>query len=315
MSEVLLVTATVGIAVVVALLAAAAGMRVSDRAQVRSTMNVVAAQTLTPLALVANEEDQRSFAERAISPVVQKAMQLGGLLTPPGYVANVQRRLMLAGRPHRLHLDRFLAGRLATIAALPIVLGLTLVLPFPTKTRVLFFLFVGILLLLGPEAILNRQVSARQERIRSQLPDILDLLTISVEAGLGFEQALSRTVVTAQGPLSDEFARMLHETRLGMSRREALEGIADRTDVAELRAFLVALNQAETLGISIVHILRSQSVEIRIAQRMHAQEKAQKAPVKMMFPLVFCIFPSLFVVIVGPAAIQIYDTVIKSGHL
>lgn len=315
MSEVLLVTVTVAVAVVVALLAAAAGMRINDRAEVRSTMDVVAAQTLTPLALVANEEDRRSFAERAIAPLVGRAIALGSILTPPGYVTSAERRLTLAGRPHRVHLERFLAGRLATIAALPVVLGLVLVLPFPTKIRVLLFLFLGILLVLGPEAILNRQVAARQEHIRRQLPDILDLLTISVEAGLGFEQALSRTVVTVPGPLSDEFARMLHETRLGMSRREALEGIAERTDVAELRAFLVALSQAETLGISIVHILRSQSAEIRVAQRMHAQEKAQKAPVKMMFPLVFCIFPSLFVVIVGPAAIQIYDTIIKGGHL
>ena len=311
----MLIIAAVATTVVVGLLLAAAGMRLSDRAEVRSTMGVVSSQTLTPLSLVASEQDVRSFFERALAPVLRKTIDLGRSFTPPGYVKNVQRRLTLAGRSHRVDLDRFLAGRLVTVAAIPVMLGLIVLLPMASRTRFILFLFVAVLLALGPEAILNRRVQARQDAIRVQLPDILDLLTISAEAGLSFEQALSRTVVTVPGALSDEFARMLQETRLGMSRREALEGIADRTDVAELRAFLVALNQAETLGISIVHILRAQSVEIRLAQRMRAQEKAQKAPVKMMFPLVFCIFPSLFIVIVGPAAIQIYDQVLKPGVL
>ena len=311
----MLIIAAVATTVVVGLLLTAAGMRLSDRAEVRSTMGVVSSQTLTPLSVVASEQDVRSFFERALAPVLRKTVDLGRSFTPPGYVKNVQRRLTLAGRSHRVDLDRFLAGRLVTVAAIPVMLGLVVLLPVASRTRFILFLFVAVLLALGPEAILNRQVQARQDAIRVQLPDILDLLTISAEAGLGFEQALSRTVVTVPGALSDEFARMLQETRLGMSRREALEGIAERTDVAELRAFLVALNQAETLGISIVHILRSQSGEARLAQRMRAQEKAQKAPVKMMFPLVFCIFPSLFIVIVGPAVIQVYDQVIKPGIL
>lgn len=311
----MLIIAAVATTVVVGLLLTAAGMRLSDRAEVRSTMGVVSSQTLTPLSVVASEQDVRSFFERALAPVLRKTVDLGRSFTPPGYVKNVQRRLTLAGRSHRVDLDRFLAGRLVTVAAIPVMLGLVVLLPVASRTRFILFLFVAVLLALGPEAILNRRVQARQDAIRVQLPDILDLLTISAEAGLGFEQALSRTVVTVPGALSDEFARMLQETRLGMSRREALEGIAERTDVAELRAFLVALNQAETLGISIVHILRSQSGEARLAQRMRAQEKAQKAPVKMMFPLVFCIFPSLFIVIVGPAVIQVYDQVIKPGIL
>ena len=311
----MLIIAAVATTVVVGLLLTAAGMRLSDRAEVRSTMGVVSSQTLTPLSVVASEQDVRSFFERALAPVLRKTVDLGRSFTPPGYVKNVQRRLTLAGRSHRVDLDRFLAGRLVTVAAIPVMLGLVVLLPVASRTRFILFLFVAVLLALGPEAILNRRVQARQDAIRVQLPDILDLLTISAEAGLGFEQALSRTVVTVPGALSDEFARMLQETRLGMSRREALEGIAERTDVAELRAFLVALNQAETLGISIVHILRSQSGEARLAQRMRAQEKAQKAPVKMMFPLVFCIFPSLFIVIVGPAVIQVYEQVIKPGIL
>ena len=311
----LLIIAAVLIAVVVAMLAGAVAMRVNERIEIRSSMNVVAARTITPIALVATEQDQRSLGERAFQPLLRQAIRLGGLLTPPGYVASAQKRLTLAGRPGRAELDRFLAGRVITIVLLPVLLAAVIALPLSSKSATLLFIFFGVLLVLGPEAILNRKVSARQEAIQRQLPDLLDLLTISVEAGLGFEQALSRTVVTVPGPLSAEFARMLQETRLGMSRREAMEGIAERTNVPELRSFLIALTQAETLGVSIMRILRAQSVEIRTAQRQHAQEKAQKAPVKMMFPLVFCIMPSLFVVVIGPAVIQIYDTLIKSGKL
>ena len=307
----LLITITVLVAIVVGLLVTATGLRVSERADIRSTMNVVAAQTLTPIALLANEQDQSSLFERVVTPFLRHALHLGSVLTPPGYVASVTQRLTLAGRSSRADVDRFLAGRLVTIVLLPVLLAAVIALPISAKSALLVFLFFGLLLLLGPEVLLNRSVAARQEWIRRQLPDLLDLLTISVEAGLGFEQALSRTVVTVPGPLSSEFARMLQETRLGLSRREAFESVADRTNVPEVRAFLVALNQAESLGISIMQILRAQSVEIRSAQRMHAQEKAQKAPVKMMFPLVFCIFPALFVVVVGPAAIQIYHTVLR----
>ena len=153
--------------------------------------------------------------------------------------------------------------------------------------------------------MLNRKIEDRQKEISRKLPDILDLLVISVEAGLGFEQALDRTCTAVPGALSDEFRRMLHEIRIGSTRADALRAMADRSDVPELRGFILAMLQADTFGVSISRLLRSQADEMRIKRRLLAQEKAQKAPVKMLFPLVFCIFPSIFVVILGPAMINI----------
>jgi tight adherence protein C len=141
--------------------------------------------------------------------------------------------------------------------------------------------------------------------MQRKLPDILDILTISVEAGLGFEQAVDRTVGSVPGPLSDEFARMLGELRAGSSRADAMRAMEQRTNVPEIRSFVLAILQADAFGVSIGRVLRAQADEMRIKRRQLAQEKAQKAPVKMLIPMVFCIFPALFVVVIGPAMINI----------
>jgi tight adherence protein C len=258
---------------------------------------------------VENVRDQElliPLRQRAFIPLVTGLTGLGTRFTPVGYVDGVRKKFVYAGRSSSEAVDRFLAIRVLTVAAIPVLFILSFfVLPLSGKMPFLMFGMLSLALLLGPDALLNRKVEARQHEMQVQLPDILDLLVISVEAGLGFEQALDRTVHAVPGPLSEEFARMLGETRAGASRSDAMRALEGRTKVPEIRSFVLAILQADTFGVSIGRVLRAQADEMRIKRRQIAQEKAQKAPVKMLIPMVFCIFPALFVVVIGPAAIRI----------
>jgi len=163
---------------------------------------------------------------------------------------------------------------------------------------------------IAPEFWLGGRVKKRQKGILLQIPDALDLLTISVRAGLGFDAALGKVVEKLKGPLVDEFRRALAEVRVGKARREALRDIVPRTEVQPLTNFIGAIIQAEQLGVSISKVLQVQSEQLRIERRQRAEEQAAKAPIKMLFPLVGCIFPSLFVVILGPALILIMQNLV-----
>jgi tight adherence protein C len=248
--------------------------------------------------------------DRAFLPILGGMTKLGRRFTPVGYVEGVRHKFTLSGKGNVDSVDRFLAVRVATVVAVPISLWFWWIYNPLGLSGLLHLAATGLTamaLLLGPDAILNRRVEERQHAVRVQLPDILDLLTISVEAGLGFEQALDRTINAVPGPLTEEFARMLGETRAGSSRAEAMRALEARIDVAEVRTFVLAVLQADTFGISIGRVLRSQAEDMRIRRRQMAQEKAQKAPVKMLIPMVFCIFPALFVVVLGPAMINIQN--------
>jgi tight adherence protein C len=148
------------------------------------------------------------------------------------------------------------------------------------------------------------QVEARETAIRRQLPDIMDLLIICMEAGLGFTSAMSRTVANIDGEVSDEFARVLGEMRAGATRGDALAHLANRVQLPEVRSFVLAIRQADQFGISVSTVLRNQAEDMRVARSQIAQEKAMKAPVKMLVPMVFCIFPPMFIVVIGPAALN-----------
>lgn len=251
-----------------------------------------------------------TFAERAVAPIFQTVGSWGLRFTPAGWVRRTRHRLLLAGWDDSLDANSWAAIRIFSMAG-SLVFFFLLPSDLSTLTRTIALILLGVAGFILPEAILNRNIDARREQMRRELPEILDLLVISVEAGLSFDAALARVVESVPGLMSEEFNRMLQETRVGVSRRDAMENLAGRSDLDELQSFLLAMNQADAFGVSIVRVLRVQADEMRTRRRVRAQEKAFAAPVKMVFPLVLCIFPALFIVLVGPAAVQIQDAIIN----
>jgi tight adherence protein C len=251
-----------------------------------------------------SKELEAPLVQRLVTPIRNSLTAIGGRLMPGGYMEGVRRRLIIAGKPSAEELDRFRAVRVLSAAAVPVTLVIAVVLPMTPRNKLLIFFFLGAAFLLGPDAMLNRQMEERRQAMRLRLPDVIDMLTLSVEAGLGFDQAMERTVAAVPGPLTEEFARMLGEMRAGAGRADAMRALDERTDVPELRSFILALIQAETFGVSIGRILRGQSEEMRVKRRQQAQEEAQKAPVKLLFPMVLCVFPGIFVVLLGPSALN-----------
>lgn len=250
----------------------------------------------------------RPAYERALTPILGGFVNVGRRLLPSDYVEKTRHRHQSAGKYDPGAVDRYIALQVACLLIVPVAFILFPVMNIfglSSKMNLLSFLLLSAAGIFLPSARLSSAIEDRQKSIQRQLPDILDLLVISVEAGLGFEQALDRTVASVPGELSLEFARMLGETRAGVARADALRALEERIDVPEVRSFVLAIIQADTFGVSIGQVLRGQADEMRIKRRQLAQERAQKAPVKMLIPMVFCIFPSLFVVVIGPAIISI----------
>lgn len=257
---------------------------------------------------VAREDElSKPLAQRTVGPMVIRVGNFLKRFTPVGYLEKKQRKLMLAGYPGNLDAPAFVVIKLLTTAVG--LVGAFFLVDYGGDTfqQAVLFVFPIVAGFFGPDAWLERKVDERRQAMLRALPDVLDLLVISVEAGLGFDSALARVVGTVPGPLSEEFFRMLQETRVGVSRRDAMRHLMERTDLDELRSFLLAMIQAEAFGVTIARVLRVQADEMRVKRRQRAQEKAFAAPVKLVFPLVFCIFPALFIVLLGPAAIQIAE--------
>src|SRR5262245_28973874 len=254
-------------------------------------------------------ELQQPFLERTLRPLAGAISGRMSRVASSSFQERTEKRLALAGNPGNLRTADWLGVKAvgAAVGAGVFVL-LFFVLNILSMPPVLGLAMGLIGLMLGytiPEFWLGGQVRKRQHAILLMIPDALDLLTISVRAGLGFDAALGKVVEKLQGPLTDEFRRALAEVRVGKARREALRDIIPRTEVPPLTNFIGAIIQAEQLGVSISKVLQVQSEQLRIERRQRAEEQAAKAPIKMLFPLVGCIFPSLFIVILGPAIILI----------
>jgi tight adherence protein C len=224
--------------------------------------------------------------------------RLGWMLTPEGYAQKLDRQLALAGRPASMPLEKLLAIKLPM--ALTTTLAWTVLFSVrPSSTLFLAAMFFTVLTYFTPDLLLYSKGQERQKQLQLELANTLDQMLISVEAGLGFEAAMARAGANGKGPLADELVRTLQDSYLAL---------ADRTSVPELRSFVKAIVQADAYGIALASVLRTQAKVMRVARRQRAEEKAMKLPVMVLFPLLFFIFPVLFVVVLGPAVLNIMDT-------
>jgi tight adherence protein C len=281
------------------------GARTSDPVQARLTQ----LGTLEGVTSLEEIELQQPLMDRTMRPLMRRLSGIGTRLTSRERIGRTESKLAEAGYPGGLRTIDFMGLKVVAAVAISglafLLLGVAMRSPASTTIIV-----AGVALLIGffvPDYWLTTRIRARQKAILLAIPDVLDLLTISVKAGLGFDAALGKVVEKTEGPLTDEFRRALAEVRIGKPRRDALKEMVARTNVPALTNFIGAIVQAEQLGVAIANVLEVQSEQLRIERRQRAEEMAAKAPIKMLFPLVGCIFPSMFIVILGPAMILIVN--------
>ncbi|WP_253701808.1 type II secretion system F family protein [Bacillus sp. FJAT-27445] len=256
--------------------------------------------------LKVEQEEQLSFNQRFFKPVMNDFKKSFKKRMPGEKEAKIERKLERAGFPFGMTPVDFRLFQAAASIVLPVVFAGYCLLINLSSSAVFFATFIGLALgTILPHYYLKQKTKYREKMALKELPDTLDLLTVSLEAGLGFDAAISKLVSKKEGILAEEFQRSLEEMRLGKLRREALGGVRDRLEgVDSVKNFISSILQAEKLGIGMVQVLRAQSVEVREQRKQRAEEAAMKAPIKMLFPLVLFIFPSLFIVLLGPVVMQ-----------
>ena len=287
-------------------------MVLSSRRHYVSVLQTQVGDTPETLANLRDEQLRKSPLERLVLPMAGKLIRSVVRHTPLDLYGRTSRLIVLAGNPPGLKAERVVAFKVVfAIVGLVCGMAISSVLPLPGSVKlaaIVMFAFMGYTI---PSAAVSAKASKRQKEIRKNLSDTMDLLTISVEAGLGFDAALAQVVRNVEGPLSQEIARTLQEMQIGVHRMEALRNLSDRTDVEELDGFVLSMIQADKYGVGVANVLRGQSKELRQKRRQRAEETAQKVPLKLLFPTIFMVLPALFIVILGPGAIKVYETFFK----
>jgi tight adherence protein C len=287
------------------------GSAMSSTAETGVTRSLAVLEAMTNAPKELSKELDRSFADRVIEPLQQRALGLGRRLSGADTPDRIRRKLDLAGNPHGWTVDRVVSGKvIGAVAGLVggLVFGLLL---DGMGTRVILAVGGLVVGFFGPNLYLYQKIHERSAQLLRDLPDAIDLLTISVESGLGFDAAVQQVARNTEGPLAEEFSRVLREMQIGQGRADALRALGERTNVSDVRSFVGAMVQADSFGIPIAQVLRVQSSEMRVKRRQRAEEKAQQVPVKITIPLIFCILPTLFIAVMGPAVLSILDSFSK----
>lgn len=306
MSSLLLVAGLLAVFAALTVLLLSAALAEREDPAVRRSLDAVGHVGPTAPPDLREAELAAPFVERVLDPVLRHFVGVGRRFTPEERMQSVRHHLDLAGNPVGWDADRVVA-----LKALACLTGLTAGLLLPPLFGVALLPTIACLALgavagwYAPGLWLYQVSYDRSERVRRDLPDALDLMTISVEAGLAFDAAMGQVARRTRGPLAQEFYRVQQEMQIGASRAEAMKALAGRTDVAELKGFLGAMVQADELGVPIAGVLRVQAGEMRVKRSQRAEELAQKVPVKIIFPLIACIMPCLFIVVMGPAALTL----------
>jgi tight adherence protein C len=299
-----------GIAMVVlAIVLVGSAFSSSAETGVTRSLAVLEAMTNSPKELT--KDLDKSFGERVLDPLQGRALVIGRRISGADTSERIRRKLDLAGNPPGWTVDRVVSGKvLGAVAGLILGLVFQLMLDAP---MVRIIVVIGLLVagFFAPNLYLYQKAHDRAEQLTKSLPDAIDLLTISVESGLGFDAAVQQVARNTTGPLSEEFSRVLREMQIGSGRADALRGMGERTSNADVRSFVGAMVQADSFGIPVAQVLRIQSSELRVKRRQRAEEKAQQVPVKITIPLIFCILPTLFIAVMGPAVISIMDSFSK----
>jgi tight adherence protein C len=304
-----LILGAVLVVVAIFLVSAAVGTTASGEAVTGVERSVALVQALSNAPKELTKEYDESFTDRIMGPFQERASKLARRLSGSDAPERIRKRLDVAGNPVGWTVERVQAGKvIGTIVMFLFSTGFTAEIGPSLTVRLVIIGGAVVVGWFGPNLFLYQKVYDRSNRMQRDLPDAIDLMTISVESGLAFDAAVQQVARNTEGPLAEEFSRVLREMQIGQGRAEALRGLAERTEVDDLKSFVTSMVQADSFGIPIANVLRIQSQEMRTKRRQRAEEKAQKVPVKITVPLIFCILPCLFIAVMGPAAIHVMDS-------